>query len=131
MSTAAENVQTNAKILIIEDDADLRRGLVLRLKHEGFATATAHDGAQAIKVARDERPDLIILDLGLPAGDGFLVMERLKTFGQLEHIPVIVLSGRDPAVSSAKAKEAGATIFLQKPAENEALRAAIDAALAA
>ena len=127
--TSAAKRDTRGKILIIEDDADVRRGLVLRLKHEGFLTAIAQDGIEAIKVARQERPDAIILDLGLPAGDGFLVMERLKSFSQLEHIPVIVLSGRDPELASARAKEAGAVIFLQKPAENDALRAAIDVAL--
>ena len=64
------------KILIVDDDPDLRRGLNLRLRANHFDTAYATDGFSAIAMAQKERPDLIILDIGLPAGDGFVVLDR-------------------------------------------------------
>ena len=66
------------KILIVDDDPDLRRGLNLRLRANHFETAYATDGFSAIAMAQKERPDLIILDIGLPAGDGFVVLDRLQ-----------------------------------------------------
>src|ERR1039458_3619708 len=71
------NTMEKPKILIVDDDPDLRRGLNLRLRANHYETAYATDGFSAISMAQKERPDLIILDLGLPAGDGFVVMERL------------------------------------------------------
>lgn len=84
------------KILIVDDDPDLRRGLNLRLRANHFETAYATDGFSAIAMAQKERPDLIILDIGLPAGDGFIVLDRLQQSAQLSSIPVIVLTARDP-----------------------------------
>ena len=65
------------KILIVDDDPDLRRALKLRLRANHYDTLQAGDGYAAIAVANKERPSLIILDLGLPAGDGYTVLERL------------------------------------------------------
>jgi DNA-binding response OmpR family regulator len=84
------------KILIVDDDPELRRGLNLRLHANHFATSYATDGFSAIAMAQKEQPDLIILDIGLPAGDGFVVLDRLKQSAQLASIPVIVLTARDP-----------------------------------
>lgn len=64
--------------------------------------------------ARRERPDLILLDLGLPAGDGFVVMDRLRALPELEMVPVVVITARDP-VEGEKAVERGARAFLLKP----------------
>ena len=68
-----------------------------------------------IAEARKHMPDLIILDLGLPAGDGFSVMERLKVNDSLSLIPVIVLSARDLHANMDRALKSGAKAFLQKP----------------
>jgi DNA-binding response OmpR family regulator len=70
-------------------------------------------------------PDLIILDLGLPAGDGFSVLERLKANQSLCFIPVIVLSGRDRNANKERALKAGARFFLQKPVANDRLLSVI------
>ncbi len=75
------------KILIVDDDPDLRRGLNLRLRANHFDTAYATDGFSAIAMAQKERPDLIILDIGLPAGDGFIVLDRLQQSAQLSSHP--------------------------------------------
>jgi DNA-binding response OmpR family regulator len=107
------------KILIVEDDPDIRRGLSIRLKVNNYDTVMAEDGISAITVTQREKPDLILLDLGLPGGDGFVVMERLRTIAP--DIPIIVLSARDPLLNRSRALEAGAQAFMQKPADNDEL----------
>ena len=66
------------KILIVDDDPELRRGLNLRLRANHYDTAYATDGVSAMAMAQKEKPDLIILDIGLPAGDGYVVLDRLQ-----------------------------------------------------
>jgi DNA-binding response OmpR family regulator len=117
------------KILIIDDDPDLRLALKIRLQANHYDTVQASDGYAAISVAQKEHPDLIILDLGLPAGDGFVVLKRLQDSDALASIPVIVLTARDPQPSQEKAMQAGATAFFQKPADNNELLAVIRATL--
>ncbi|MGH2920478.1 MAG: response regulator [Gaiellaceae bacterium] len=111
------------------DDADTRQLLRIRLEAQGYETASAADAVGAIRVAREERPDAILLDMGLPGGDGVVVMERLKSFPALEHIPVIVVSAREPTTTGARAAEAGAHAYVQKPIDNEALVSAVRGAL--
>jgi len=118
-----------AKILVIDDDQDIQRLLAHRLGREGYETAFAADGISAIAAARKESPDLIILDLGLPAGDGFTVLERLHAMPHLSTIPVIVLSAQDAAQMSEKAVAAGADRFIAKPFETEQLLEAIEFSL--
>jgi len=113
------------KILVIDDDADLVRALGTRLRAEGFGFATAADGVMAIAAARREKPDLILLDLGLPGGDGYQVLERLKTLTTTSSMPVIVLSAKDPAVHQERSIGAGADAFIAKPAESAVLIAEI------
>jgi len=72
-------------------------------------------------MAQKERPDLIILDIGLPAGDGFVVLDRLQQSAQLSEIPVIVLTARDPQHNRERTMKAGACAFLQKPADSNEL----------
>jgi DNA-binding response OmpR family regulator len=72
-------------------------------------------------MAQKERPNLIILDIGLPAGDGFVVLDRLQQSAQLSSIPVIVLTARDPQYNRERTLKAGACAFLQKPAHNNEL----------
>jgi DNA-binding response OmpR family regulator len=90
------------KILIVDDDPHLVIGLAAKLKASGYVVVSAMDGVAAVAVARQELPDLIILDLGLPAGDGFLVLERLKAMTDLMATPVIVLSAKDPVNSKQR-----------------------------
>ncbi len=117
------------KILIVDDDPDLRRGLNLRLRANHFDTAYASDGFTAIAMAQKERPDLIILDIGLPAGDGFVVLDRLQQSASLSAIPVVVLTARDPQANRERTLKAGAVAFMQKPADNNELLSVIRATL--
>jgi len=122
-------MEKQQKILIVDDDPDLRRALKIRLRANHYDTAQASDGYSAIAVAQKEQPDLIILDLGLPAGDGSVVLERLQSSDSLSSIPVIVLTARDPQANEQKMLQAGATAFFQKPADNNELLDVIRAAL--
>jgi DNA-binding response OmpR family regulator len=121
--------KTEKKILIIDDDEHFRLGLTPRLKTNGYAVVWAGDAVAAISVARKEAPDLVILDIGLPAGDGFLVLERMRTLSELVAVPVIVISARDPADNKKRALEAGAAAFFQKPPDNHEFLMAIRQAL--
>jgi DNA-binding response OmpR family regulator len=117
------------KILIVDDDPDVRLGLHIRLKANHYDVIFAADGMASIAEARKHMPDLIILDLGLPAGDGFSVLARLKANDSLSLIPVIVVSARDRNANMDRALKAGANTFLQKPVDNTELLAVIRQAL--
>jgi DNA-binding response OmpR family regulator len=116
-------------ILIVDDDPDVRLSLHVRLKANHYDVIFAQDGVTSISEARRHMPDLIILDLGLPAGDGFTVLERLKSNDSLSLIPVIVVSGRDRVANKDRAIRAGAKAFLQKPVDNAHLLSVIQQVL--
>ncbi len=117
------------KILIVDDDANARLVLRARLNAKNYETIFAGDSYQAVSAARKEQPDLVILNIGLPGGDGFIVMERLKAIVALACVPVIVVSAQDPQEAEARAIEAGAKAFLQKPVDAEQLVATIEKTL--
>jgi DNA-binding response OmpR family regulator len=114
------------KILIVEDDADIRGLLSVRLRQHSYDTSVATDGMTALAVARREQPDLIVLDLGLPAGDGFTVMERMRAITSLADVPVVVITARDAATNREKAESCGAVAFVEKPIDFDQLLATID-----
>jgi DNA-binding response OmpR family regulator len=115
----------NKRILIVDDDPDVLHGMHIRLRANDYDTFFAADALTAVAEARTCKPDLVILDLGLPAGGGFVVMERLKAFPSLAVVPIIVVSARDVAPNYARSIEAGADAFLQKPVDNAQLLAVI------
>src|ERR1041385_4044096 len=117
------------KILIIEDDPVARADLEARLEANGYIVARVADAASAMTVVNRERPDLILLDLGLPAGDGFLVLERLRKITALAAIPVLVITGRSDAETRKRVEGMGVPPVLVKPVQTEALLAAIAEAL--
>ena len=117
---------SNKRILVVEDDPDVRLGYHVLLKAHYYDAFLAVDGVSAVTQAHEHRPDLIILDLGLPAGDGFMVLDWLKVSTDVSTIPVIVISGRDPHKNRERAIEAGVKVFLQKPWNDDELLATID-----
>ena len=119
----------NAKIMIVEDDTDQLIGLKIRLQANHYTVVHAVDAVAAISTARREQPDLILLDLGLPAGDGFTVMERLHDLMDVAHIPIIIVSAREPEAYAERAINEGAFAFFQKPVDNVELLEAIEHAL--
>ena len=119
----------NKKILIVDDDPDVLQGMHVRLKANNYDISLAGDTFSAVAEARRCTPDLILLDLGLPAGGGFLVMERLKMMPALAIIPVIIVSARDGLGNQKRALDAGAKAFLQKPVDDAELLAVVRQAL--
>jgi DNA-binding response OmpR family regulator len=119
----------NKKILIVDDDPDVLKGMHLRLKANQYDICLAGDAFSAVAEARRSTPDLMLLDLGLPAGGGFLVMERLRMIPALAVIPIIVVTARDGLVNQKRAFEEGAKAFLQKPVDDAELLAVVRQAL--
>ena len=126
---SAEQFTSRTKIMIVDDDPDLRMALKVRLRANHFETVSASDGYSAIALAQKERPDLVILDLGLPAGDGYVVLKRMQQSDTLSDIPIIVLTARDPQTNEDRSLDAGATAFFQKPVDNNELLEMIRASL--
>jgi DNA-binding response OmpR family regulator len=112
------------KVLIVDDDQDLLVGLGIRLRSAGYRIAVAPDAGAVSRAVVDQQPDLILLDLGLPGGDGLWVLRGLKASPSTAAIPVVVITARDVA-EEAKVMAAGAFAFFQKPVDNAELLAAI------
>lgn len=117
-----------AKILIIDDDAEIRRLLDEELHDLGHQAIHAADGLQALLLAQRERPDLILLDLALPGADGFAVLERLRALPE-STIPVIVFTGSRSPTAEEQARLLGAREFVKKSFFGTDLAEAIDRTL--
>jgi DNA-binding response OmpR family regulator len=116
-------------VLLVDDDEDLLVTLAVPLRRQGFDVAVATDAVTAVSSAVRRPPDLVIMDIGLPGGDGTMVMQHLHALPKLAGVPVIVLSGRDPERHREAALAAGAAAYLQKPVAPDELLAAIVEAL--
>src|SRR5213593_4675010 len=102
------------RILLAEDDRFLRRAAEARLRKHGFEVLTAIDGEEALRVARAQCPDLVLLDVVMPKLQGFDVLKALKQDDATAHIPVIVLSNLGQERDVAQAMALGAIAFLVK-----------------
>ena len=111
-------------VLIVEDDPVTRQVLHTALKEKGYGVVLAVDANGALTAAQKNRPDLVVLDLGLPAGGGFGFLNRLRMFPALQMIPVIVVSGQDRAANEPRARDAGASEYLEKPVRHQDVVAA-------
>ncbi len=100
------------KILVVDDDALLRRSLKYRLEHEGYSVITAEQGAEALSFARQDRPDLILLDIGLPDRDG---LDIARTLQREMDVPIILLTGRRQEMDIVVGLEIGADDYITKP----------------
>ena len=115
------------KILVVDDEQDVVKALKVRLKANGYNVVLAYDSVQAVTVANQEKPDLIILDIMIPGGGGFVVAERLKQSTATHHIPIIFLTGISGG--EEKAYKVGASGYLMKPYHPDELLATIQRAL--
>ena len=113
-------------VLVVEDEAPIRRFLKAALEAQGFTMLEALNGAQAITVAASHNPDIILLDLGLPDIDGLQVIQRLREWS---HTPIIVISARGKDTEKVEGLDAGADDYLSKPFSVEELSARMRVAL--
>ena len=113
------------KILIVDDDADIVSLVTMRLEESGYEVITSCDGKDGFAKARDQKPDLVILDLKLPKLDGYWVCGLLKKDKRYSGIPVIVFTAKTGADDIRLAKECGADDYVIKPFEGKELLARI------
>jgi two-component system OmpR family response regulator len=105
---------TLRKILLAEDDRFMRKAADAALRHHGFTVITAGDGEEALRLARTEKPDLILLDLIMPKLHGFAVMRALKQDSSTSGIPIVVISNLEQASDLKTAQELGAIDYWVK-----------------
>mgnify|MGYP000639852329 FL=1 len=116
---------TDRRILVVDDEDNLRTMLAAALKYEGYAVEQAGDGAEGLRAVRESRPDLIILDVMMPNVDGFAMCRRLRESG--DRTPIIFLTARDSAADKVEGLTIGADDYLDKPFNLDELVARVEA----
>jgi len=117
------------RILVVEDDPHQRLAISVQLRANRYAPVFAADAVFALAAAQRERPDLMVLDLRLPGGDGITVLEYMRMIPRLADVPILVLAGRGPNAARRRFLQVGAAAFFQKPVASRHFLAAIHAAL--
>jgi two-component system, cell cycle response regulator DivK len=115
-----------AKILLIEDNEMNRDMLSRRLKRKGFEVVIAADGAQGVQLAREERPDIILMDMSLPVLDGWQATQQIKASAETGSIPIIALTAHALAGDREKSLNAGCDEYETKPVDFPRLMAKIE-----
>ena len=100
------------RVLVIEDDVDIALGVRTVLGRSGFEVTTATEGLEGLRVFHSERPDIVILDVGLPKMDGWTVLERIR---ELSEVPVLMLTSRGQEADKVRGLRGGADDYLTKP----------------
>ncbi|MEK6703651.1 MAG: response regulator [Planctomycetota bacterium] len=103
------------KILVAEDDAVMLKSILIRLDSQGYEVLCAQDAYQAVALAREHLPDLLVLDINMPAGDGFSVHDRITKLPHLRRTPIIYITGDHSQAVLEKAQALGARSLLTKP----------------
>ena len=128
-------MDSRPKVLIADDDNGLLKALQVRLEHVGFEVTTAVDGYRALVEAREDPPDVLVLDINMPAGDGFSVQDRLEKLQASEtkptrKVPVIYITGDKSDKIKELVKNLGASALVYKPLDVDRLCEAIMQAMA-
>jgi DNA-binding response OmpR family regulator len=113
------------KVLVVDDEPEIVKTVSMRLKANDYEVITAGDGVSATNAALSENPDVIILDIGMPAGDGHVVAERLRDTAK-SLIPIIFLTAHTSERDYLKAFNEGVAKYITKPFRPEELIAAVD-----
>jgi two-component system, OmpR family, alkaline phosphatase synthesis response regulator PhoP len=116
-----EACQGSSKVLVVEDNPVCARLLAGVLSRRGYEVVAASDGVEAMRLARTERPQLIVLDVGVPGGDGLATLERLRALSETAGTPVVISTSRPGSQAERKAAELGADAFVPKPVESALL----------
>lgn len=119
------------KILIVEDDRDINKALTLRLRAAGYEVLSAEDSVLGLCTAVKERPDALILDISMPGGDGFSIIERLRENTTLGHLPFVILTASRRPEYRQTAMRLGAHAYFEKPYEADQLLEVVAEAVAA
>ena len=117
------------KILVVDDEADIVKLLQTTLTDKGYEVIVAFDSIQAVHRAHQDKPDLIILDIVMPGGDGYAVCRNLRKSSHTWTTPIIVLTGKMGEEGRKRAFEAGANFYLIKPYNRKVLLSMVKKAL--
>jgi len=117
------------KILVVDDEVDIVRMINIRLRANGYTVVTANDGGEAMRVALQTHPDLVILDVGLPHDDGYTVAQKLLENSKTRSIPIIFLTGRTSEEDRTRAYKAGTARYLTKPCKAQDLLDTVERAM--
>jgi DNA-binding response OmpR family regulator len=109
------------RILIVEDDPSVLRATSFILEKEGYEVLTAVDGLGGLKKAKEENPDLLILDVMLPGIDGFEICHSLRAEAQTAHLPILMFSAKGQETDKTTGLKVGADEYLVKPVDREVL----------
>lgn len=118
------------KVLIADDEEDIKTVVQLFLESKGYDIITAYDGLDALDKVKSEKPDVVLLDIMMPLIDGFEVCNRMKDSPEMAHIPVIMMSASTHAESKQRGLDAGAVDYIIKPFEPEELEQVLERTLA-
>ncbi len=116
-------------VLLVDDDNTILLGVGVRLKSIGYTVYTAKDAVSAVSAVVKHRPDVVVLDISLPAGDGFLVSDRLQTLVGSAATPIIFMTASENPTLRERAMKLGAAAFLMKPFAATTLADAVESAL--
>lgn len=124
----------NGKVLVVDDDPVVVNALTRKLQADGYTVISASDGSDAVVQVRQEKPDLVILDLNFPpdvgmSWDGFKILEWFRRPAEGAKIPVIIITGDDSAKNKERATNVGAIAFFQKPIDTAELLETIHKAI--
>jgi DNA-binding response OmpR family regulator len=114
LANRKENMEEGKTILLVDDDLTLREMYEERMKAEGFSIIQATNGEEAIKKARESKPNIILLDIMMPKVNGFDVLKELKSDPEMKNIPVIVLTALIQDVDRIQGKKLGAVDYIVK-----------------
>ncbi|HWY77796.1 MAG TPA: response regulator [Verrucomicrobiae bacterium] len=131
------DVGKGRKILVVDDDSVVLKTFVMKLGACGFEVLTATDGAAAVSVARQARPDVVVLDINFPpdvgnsgmSWNGFTIMQWMRRFQEVSSTPIMIITSGDPATLKSKAMANGAVAFFQKPIPFDELLLAVGRAI--
>jgi CheY-like chemotaxis protein len=109
------------KTILVVDDTDWNRDLLVQLLEEEYTVLQAVDGEQGVKMTQDEKPDLILMDLGMPVMDGWEATRRIKADDALKQIPIIAVTSHAMVGDEIDARKAGCDDYLPKPIDEDLL----------
>src|SRR2546429_5108407 len=116
---------SRTQVLVVDDEDDIANAIATRLRYAGYRTLTAGCATEAVRMALDESPDVVILDIGLPDQDGHEIAQRLSTMAETVSMPVIFLTARTAEEDRTRAYQGGSIAYLTKPFRSHELLAAV------
>ena len=126
---ASADAGTTQTVLVVDDDKDILELVAFRLERAGYDVLTAENGEQALALARESQPALVVLDVMMPSMTGYDVVEALRADDRTRDVPVIMLTARVQDADVSRGFDAGADDYIRKPFSPQELRARVEAVL--